>query len=240
MALSYIGCRLYRGQKHKYNDVMKLTTRRSEAGAISGATIAIIGLSVALLAAGWFGVWSFINYNDQKTDVDARVALAVAEAKKEQSEADEAKFEKERNALTRQFVGPEDYGRLSFNYPKSWSVFVENDASKGGVYKAYLHRDVVPAISDSQQYMLRVVIEEKGYDAVISQYESRVKRGDLKSSTASFNGHTGTRLDGNFTKNIRGAAVIFKVRDKTVTLYTDADQYKPDFEAIVKSTDFNQ
>ena len=52
-------------------------------------------------------------------------------------------------------------------------------------------------------------------------------------------GNTGTRLDGNFSKNIRGAAVIYKVRDKTATVRTDANEtFKADFNKIIQTINF--
>ena len=75
---------------------------------------------------------------------------------------------------------------------------------------------------------------------VVKTYQEKVKKGDLRSSATSANGHNGTRLDGTFSKDIRGAAVIYQIRDKTVTLRTDADTFKPDFEALIKTLDFNQ
>lgn len=213
---------------------------RHEVGSSNPYLIATIVLVVLFVGAGSFAIWSFVNYNEQKSNVDAKVSLAVAEAKRVQVEEDERKFAEREKQPNRVFVGPEDYGRLTFSYPKTWSTYVDRDASKGGAYQAYLHRDVVPPVSSVQQYMLRVSIEDKNYDNVIRTYEGRVEKGQLRSSTASFNGHTAARFDGDLTNNIRGAAVVFKVRDKTVTLQTDADQFKSDFDALVETINFNQ
>jgi len=100
----------------------------------------------------------------------------------------------------------------------------------------------VPSVSNAntQQYALRVTIESKDYDKVIASYESLVKKGDLKSSAVSVNGNNGTRLNGSFSKDIRGSAVIYKIRDKTVTLRTDADTFKPDFDALITTIKFNE
>jgi hypothetical protein len=95
-------------------------------------------------------------------------------------------------------------------------------------------------VSASQQYSLRVTIEEKNYDTVISGYSSLVKKGDLRSSAVSVDGNNGTRFDGSFSKDIRGSAVVYKIRDKTVTLRTDADTFKPDFDALIMTVKFNQ
>ena len=210
-----------------------------EAGAISGSMIAIIGLVVLVLGAGSLAIWAYVNYSEQKTNVDGKISLAVAEAKKEQSDVDEAKFAEREKEPNRQFVGPDDYGRLTFNYPKTWSVFEATDVSRGGNYEAYLNPVTVPPLGARQQFALRVIIEEKDYDQVVKSYEELVKKGDLRNTPTSANGHNGTRLDGSFSKDIRGSAVIYKLRDKTVTLRTDADTFKPDFENIIKTLDFN-
>lgn len=219
---------------------MKTYSRTHERGEVSGSLIAIIGLSVLALVAGSLAIWAYINYNEQKTNVDGKIDLAVAEAKKEQADEDEKKFAEREKEPLRQFTGPDDYGRLTFNYPKTWSVYEATDTSKSsGAYQAYLSPIVVPFVSNTQQFAIRVVIEEKDYDQVVKSYESQVEKGDLRSSATSANGHNGTRLDGNFSKHIRGSAVIYKIRDRTVTLRTDADTFKPDFEKLIKTVDFN-
>lgn len=219
-----------------------IKTRNSlQQGAIGGSVIAIIGLVILVLGSGSFAIWAYVNYQDQKTNVDGKVELAVAEAKKAQADEDEQKFAEREKEPRRQFTGPDDYGRLTFDYSKTWSVYEATDVTsgKGRTYNAYLNPVTVPPVTNQQQYALRVVIEQRDYDDVVNSYENLVKKGDLKSSSFSANGHSGARLDGNFTKDIRGSAVIFKIRDKTVTLRTDANTFKPDFEKLIKTIDFN-
>ncbi len=219
---------------------MKSTKHTRESGMIGGQTIAIIGLGVLVLILGSLAIWAIVNYQDQKTNVDDRVSVAVADGQKQQADADEAKYaERDKNPL-QSFVGPDDYGRLTFNYPKTWSVYVDKDGTNGGDYNAYLNPQVVPPIgTPDQQFALRVTIQQKDYDQVVQSYDALVKKGDLKSSSTSSQGNQGTRLDGNFSNNIRGAAVIFKSRDKTITVQTDADTFKPDFEDLIKTIQYN-
>lgn len=219
---------------------MSMYKHKNEQGGISGSMIAIIGLAVLVLLAGSAAIWAYVNYTQQKTDVQGKVDLAVAKAKNDQQTADEQKFAEREKEPNRQFVGPDNLGRLTFSYPKTWSVYVANDGSNGGTYYAYLNPVTVPPISDTQQMALRVTIEQKDYDQVVNSYQDKVKSGKLRSSATSANGHNGTRLDGDFTSDIRGAAVIYQIRDKTVTIRTDADTFKPDFEALIKTINFNQ
>jgi hypothetical protein len=218
---------------------MNTYKRKNEQGAISGSLITIISLSILFIGAGSVAIWGYVNYTEQKTNVQGKIDLAVAQAEKTQADKDEVNFDQRDKEPNRQFVGPDDYGRVTFMYPKTWSVYVAQDASSGGDYAAYLNPVSVPPVSAAQQYSLRVTILQQDYDQVVNTYEALVKKGDLSSSATSSNGNSGTRLDGNFTKDIRGSAVIYKIRDKTLVIRTDADTFKPDFENIIKTINFN-
>lgn len=221
---------------------MPPTNTTSVKKSINGWMIATIILAVLSIGLTALSIWLYMNYNDQKTNVDSKISAAVIDAKKVQADDLEAKFAEREKELNREFVGPDDYGRVTFNYPKTWSVYVSNDASRGGTFEAYLNPITVPTVSNSQQFALRVVIEQKDYDAEIATYDSLVEKGDLKASSVSFNGNSGTRLDGIFSKDIRGAAVLFKIRDKTLTIRTDAITFiaNKDFDNLIQTIKINK
>lgn len=211
----------------------------SERGAISGMQIAVIGLSVLVLGLGSFGIWAFVSYNDASSELDGKIAVAVANAKEEKGDEDEAKFAEREKQPNKVFKAPDDYCGLTFLYPKTWSAYESEQITNGGDYRAYLNPDVVPPISNSTQFALRVLIEQKDYDDVTANYDGLVTKGDLKQATTSSEGNQGMRLTGNFSKNIRGDAVIYRCRDKTITVRTDADVFKSDFESLIRTIDFN-
>ena len=192
------------------------------------------------LAATAFGVWAYLNYIDHKENVDSKVSVAVAEAVKAQADKDAADFLEKEKQPNRQFVGPDDYGRLGFDYPKTWSAYVAKDAASGGTYEVYFNPGIVPVVSQKQQFALHVMIEEKDYDKVVESYKSAVSNGELKSSSVKADEQNGTRLDGAFSKDIRGSAVIFKIRDKTVTIRSDAETFRADFDALIQTITFNK
>ena len=216
-----------------------LNTRAHEAGAANTWLIVGIIFIVTTVGLGVAFGWALMNYMDQKNNVDTKVSSAVTIAVKEQADTDAAEFEAEEKKPNRQFAGPEDFGALSFDYPKTWSTYVANDASSGSSYQAYLNPVSVPQVNGSTQYALRVTIETRDYDATLNTYTALVKKGDLTSSTVKINGVDSTRLDGAFSKDVRGSAVIIKIRDKTVTIRTDAEAFKADFDALVATIKFN-
>ena len=216
-----------------------ITSSTNEHGGIAASTLIIAGLSVFTVAFAGLSIWAFMNYMDQKNNVDSKVATAVATAEKNLGDKLEAKFiEREKEPL-KSFSGPSDYGTLSFKYPKTWSMYVSNDGSKGTGYEAFFNPVSVPSVnSNGSRYSLRVAIVNDSYEDVLDEYESLVEKGDLKSSAVKTNGQNGTRLDGNFSKDIRGAAVLYKIRDKTAIIQTDADTFKNDFNALIKTITF--
>lgn len=217
-------------------------THLSQRGGIHPSTIIIIVLALLTVGAAVFGGWAYVQYDAARTDVDGQIATAVATAKNEQAKEDEKKIQAAREEPYTQFVGPTDYGRVTFDYPRNWSVYEATDVSSGrGTYQAYLNPVVVPPINGrDNRYALRVTIEDKSYDDIIDDYRRDVENGTLSSRGFSVDGQSGTRLDGEFGRDVRGAAVVFKIRDKTLTIQTEADTFKPYFEKIIKTIQFNK
>lgn len=201
--------------------------------------LAIVFIATTLAALGG-GVWAYTNYLDQKENTDAKISTAVTTGVKDQADKDAANFLEKEKQPNRQFVGPDDYGRLAFDYPKTWSVYVNKDTSSGNTFEAYLNPASVPPVKSTTQYALRVTIVQQDVENVLASYDSSVKRGDLKATAIKADGTDGTRLDGNFTKDIRGMAVVFKIRDKTVTIRSDAETFRGDFDALVSTITFNK
>lgn len=220
-----------------------------EYGAINGAIFAIVALSVLVIVFGSFGIWSYMNYMDQKKDVDQKIDTASAAAVLKNSQNLEAKFEAREKEPMRQFSGPSDYGSLTFDYPKTWSAYQATDISNGGgvTYAAYLNPVVVPPVTntintknDSIKFAIRISIEQTTYDQSVDSYQSLIKKGALQSSVYSDGVHTGTKIVGNFSDSIYGTAVLIKMRDRTLTIRTDGDVFQNDYDALLKTVKFNE
>jgi hypothetical protein len=211
----------------------------NETGAVNPLVISNVILAILAVALGSVMVWALINYRDQKENTDQKIEAAVSVAKKEQTAQDEKDFIEREKAPYDQFVGPDDLGRITFSYPKTWSAHI-NENPADGELQAYLHPGVVPFVEQGQQFALEVKVLQRSYEQTLKTYESIVKKGDLKSSPVVVNGFNGVRLDGKFSPQIEGSMVLFKLRDKTLTVATDADAFRGDFDNIIlKSLDFN-
>lgn len=216
---------------------MRMNTSNKEAGSVNPLVISNVLVAVLAIVFAGVSIWAYANYTDQKNNVDSKIETAVSAAKKEQSDADEKIFLEREKLPTREFVGPDDLGRVSFQYPKTWSAYV---GKTGTSFEAYLNPGVVPPVSPAQPFATRVTVEDKTYDSVIKTYEARVTKKELASSPITIGEFSGIRLDGTFTKERKGSAVIFKVRDKTLTIASDAETFRTDFDnTILSSLSFN-
>lgn len=212
-----------------------------ERGSVDGWMIGAVGAAVLFVIAAALAVWMYMSFSEAKANVDTKVQLAKAEAKREQAEVDQKEFDERYKNPRIEFVGPSEYGRVSFMYPKTWSVYIDKDGSDRGDYKAYLHPKTVPPVNGkTSRFALRLEILNKDFDKVLKEYESLLKKGDLTSSSVEFNGNASTRLDGAFSKELRGSVVLMKVRDKTIRFSTDADTFKPDFKMVLDTVKFVQ
>lgn len=202
-------------------------------GIVIGALVIIMGVFIGLF------VWKNGEFADLEDNFDLKIAEAVSNAKTEQAFADAEEAKKD----VRQFTGPTDYGQLSFDYPKTWSLYVESDASKGGDFVAYLNPIEIEPVSDSTVYALRVTIKDKDFESVTKEYQRPLEKGELSVETVTVgeNEVTANRYTGVIPgTDLNGIIVIFKIRDKTAVLRTDSVLMDSDFQTILNSVKFNE
>lgn len=211
---------------------------RHEQGSIGAPIITATVLGVVAVLLGAFGIWAFMNYMDQKNNVDAKIVDAVAIAQTEQKADDEIVFAEREKSPVKKFTGPDDFGKVTFDYPKTWSVFIGEDNK--AKYESYFHPNAVVAPARKVPYALRLTISGEQYETALKGYQAKVAAGDLKASPVTVNGQVGTRLDGEFSPTVKGAMVLLKIRDKTITIYTEAEDYLTDFDStVIPSLTFN-
>ncbi len=204
----------------------------------------VIIVILSILTVSFFGlfIWKLMEWSEVSTDVDGQIAVAVAAAKDEQATADEQEFLEREKYPYQTFSGPSDYGQLSFQYPKTWSVYVASDASRGGDFEAYLNPVQVNTVSKDTINALRVKIRDKDFESVAAEYQKYVDARDSKLSMSSvtFNNITANKYTGTIpTTDLNGYIVIFKIRDKTAVLQTDSVFFEAEFNKLLETVQFN-
>src|SRR5574344_873321 len=131
-------------------------------------TIIIIVLAVFTATFLCLFVWMYINWNNAKTDVEGQVKVAVAENQNEIQTKLENEYNEREKYPYSTFGGVVslDYGSLTFEYPKTWSLYVESDGSSSKDFKAYLNPGQVNTVDDQTIMALRVSILNEATDVV--------------------------------------------------------------------------
>jgi len=213
-------------------------TKKSHANLIE--TILLVVMSIVAIIFIWLYVQKLIQYKTLSDNIDTQINSAKAVAIAENTTELEKQFEEREKSPYEEFTGPEDYGRFSFMYPKTWSVYIAKDATNGGDFEAYLNPKEVLPVSNTTINALRVRIRDESFDNVVKSYESSLKNGKLTLKTDTVGGVLANIYTGEIANNMRGAIMVLKVRDKTVILQTDAETFLDDFYRILDSVSLKE
>ena len=216
-------------------EIEHLTKKTKKGNLIQNSVIAGLAILMILFAALFFMKAS--EYNELSDDIDTTVASQVAELADARLTALEKEFDERDKKPYSSFVGPEDYGRLQFSYPRTYSMYVTSDASDGKDYQAYFHPNQILAIDGNHAYALQLDIMNSSYDTVITEYENDAS---LTRRSYTVNGQNAAYFTGTLPgTEFDGYVVVIKIRDKTVVLKTYDSIFKQDFDNIIDSITFN-
>lgn len=201
-------------------------------------TVILVVVSlIAVLFIGLF-VWKYLEWDAVRTDIEGQIDAAVAIAVSENTEKLEAEFTEREKYPYKTFTGPSDYGSLSFEYPKTWDVYIARDASDGGDFEAYFNPGEVQPVSNSTINALRVTIRTASFDNAIRSYDNGVKNGRVTLTTRNIGNAVGNVYSGQLSSNIQGIITIFKLRDKVVTIQTDASLFSEEYYSLLDTITF--
>ncbi|MBR3177631.1 hypothetical protein IKF27_02395 [Candidatus Saccharibacteria bacterium] len=184
-------------------------------------------------------IWMYNKWNDTDSNVQGQINSAVAIARSEATEKAEREFEEREKNPYKIFSGPADFGSLTFEYPKTWSLYEEEDASTNNDFSAYLNPDKVPPVDSNNPIALRVMILNESYDSYIQSYQSKVEDDSMTLTVSPVGGTNANIYKGRLDNDFQGIAAILKIRDKTVVMQTDALLYETEFNHILSTVSYN-
>lgn len=211
--------------------------KRNQDGAVNGLVVSLIFAVVMLIAATVFGAWAYMSRQDYKNNTDAKIKDAVVIAKQEESTAKDKQFvEKEKNPL-RTYKGPDSYGAVTIEYPKTWSAYVEDTGNSSTPVNGYFHPSYVPSADDqNSSFALRIQVTNQPYAQTLTRYESLQKSGKTRVSPyvlPKVPSAVGVKVTGEIENGKNGTMVILPLRAGTVMLWSEGTQYQSDFQNII-------
>lgn len=208
-----------------------------------GLLIGLIVAVVLLIGAIVFGVWSFMERQTYKNETDRIVAEEVEAAVAANTETLEAEFEQREKEPLTTYSGPSALGSIRISYPKTWSAHaIENDRGNTPL-EGYFHPNYVPDVSGDENIALSIEVVNRDYESSISQFDRAVNRNEVSVSpidAVNVSGVLGTRIDGEIDRDTQGSVVLFELRDKTLVLRTESNEFIDDFNSIIlENLEFN-
>lgn len=198
-------------------------------GIMNPLAIPLVLAVLVLIAASVMAVMYYTKFVEQRDRNQPVIDAAVAEAEANQAEKLESQFVEREKLPTKNYTSPAELGSVKLTFPKTWSSYVDTTKSGGMDFQG--HPNYVP--SDNVNYALRMSVVDRPFAAEVKSYDSSVKKGELRASAVRVSGTTGTRLDGFLEKDQEGSMVIFPLRDKTLRVWTESNEFRSDFNNIV-------
>lgn len=211
--------------------------KHNQDGAVSGLGVSLVLAIVLLLASIGFGYWAFSSRQDYKDHSDAKVDAAVKTAVAQESSLKDQQFAEEVKNPVATYNGPEASGSLKIRYPKTWSVYVDDDGSgPQPTLDVYFNPSFVPPIgAQSATFAMRVQVIGRSYSDVVQGYTGP------QAGKVTVSAYTlprlpkvvGVKVVGAITRQTEGTMVILPLRSQTIEIETDGTQFVNDFNKYV-------
>lgn len=208
--------------------------KHNQDGAVNALLLPLILASLFLIGALVFGVWAFGERQDYKNNVDQKIAAAVTVAKKQEAAAKDSQYAEAAKRPLKTYNGPEQFGSIVLQYPKTWSGYVADGASGSAALDGYFHPNVVPDVGvETNAFALRLQVVDTAYSEVLQDYNDAEGVTITPFSLAKLPKVIGVRINGQIEDQKKGSMIVLPVRDKTLKVYTESDAYLNDFNANI-------
>ncbi|HSX17148.1 MAG TPA: hypothetical protein VLH86_03550 [Patescibacteria group bacterium] len=209
-----------------------------EAGTVNILLVALIAAGVIALGLAGFGLWAFGSRQDYKNNSDKKSAAASAVTKEQTQKDDAAQYAEEAKNPLKTHVGPDAFGSVTIQYPKTWSGYViEHNNNSGTPMNDYFNPDLVHDTTDvNNAYALRVQIVQTSYSQVMSAYKGLAE--SKKVAVAPYKlpkvpSVVGSRVDGQIAAQKQGSMIVLPLRNMTLEISTESQDFEPDFNTII-------
>lgn len=200
--------------------------------------IPIILAVVMLLVAIVFGALCIMyiqKYNKAQTNVNQERRDAATIAKQEQKQVDEKEFAERQKQPFRTYQAPAVLGAIKAEFPRDWNVYAIEDEKASDQLDIYMYPGIVRAPqSSTEPYAFRIRLSKQLYTQSLNKFQADIKNGTITASSVTVSGITGTKLVGEIQRNRSGVLILLPVRDKTLSLWTESNNYVNDFNGIIQ------
>ncbi len=198
--------------------------------------IPLIIFILLFLGASGFALWAYSGMQDYKNNVDGKIKDAVEIAKQQTATEKDKEFVEEEKKPYKEYKSPSTFASVNIIYPKTWAAFVTETDKASVPVDGYFHPQFVPGLQSGTDFALKVQVSNQSYDQELKQLEPKVKQGKVRISpykAPKVPEELGARIEGEINTGQKNIMVLFKVRDKTLKISTESEQFRGDFDNII-------
>jgi multidrug efflux pump subunit AcrA (membrane-fusion protein) len=211
--------------------------KHNQDGAVNGLVISLVFALLLLAGALGFAGWAFSSRQDYKNHSDNKVATAVAAAKQQEGTVKDAQAAEAAKQPLRTYNGPQAYGSLVVNFPKTWSAYVDDTGTGSALVDGYFAPNVVPAITGQNSvFALRVQVLDQAYSQVLQTFSGQQQAGKLTVSAYALPklpNVVGVEVVGQISNNTNVTMIVLPLRSDTLEVWTEGSQYLSDFNSNI-------
>lgn len=203
--------------------------------------VPLVAVSVVLTFALGFGLWAFAGRQDYKNNVDAKIQNAVEAANETLAAEKDAEFAEREKSPFVTYAGSATFGTLTITYPRTWSAYIDESGKGSAPLSGYLHPRFVPATNSETNFAFRFEVVDTAYDSVLKTFDAGTKTGKVKVSgyrAPKVDSVLGARIEGEIVARKQGVLVLLPIRDKTIKVWTEGQEFRTDFTAILETLSF--
>jgi hypothetical protein len=212
-------------------------------GQSSGLVISMILVSILFVVALIFGFWAYSSRQDYKNNVQGKINTAVTAADAKQQAVDNTTYNQKYKYPLNTYDGPEAYGSIVMQYPKSWSGYLNVDGSNsqqggsGALLDGYFNQGTVPSINDSGATIaVHLQVLGQSYSQVLQNISNTQGVTSVVYTLPKLASVVGVEVSGNLSGSSTGTnetMVILPDRSDTIELSTEGSQNLSDFNSII-------
>ncbi|MDP9129323.1 MAG: hypothetical protein M3N35_02975 [Candidatus Binatota bacterium] len=207
--------------------------KHNQDGAVNGLVVSLVFAVLLLIGALGFGGWAFSERQDYKNNVDTKIQTAEEAARQKESAVKDRQFAEEAKKPLKAYQGPEAYGSLLVNFPKTWSAYVDDSTTSGTVLNGFFSPGTVPSATDEKSvFALRVQVVSQSYAEVLRSFEGQQEEGALTVSAYALPRLpkvVGVKATGELTEGKTVTMIVLPLRSQTLQIWTEGNQYLADF-----------
>lgn len=223
--------------------------KHNQNGSVNGVGISLIIALVLLVGTATFGIWAFMSRIDYKNHSDQKAHAAVVAQQSQDVVVEKAQLAQDQKQPYYTFQGPSQYGGISFQYPKTWSGFVNGlSPSNPGLLDGYFNPGILTSVNDGTAiFALRIKVLNQAYAQTAQAFNAQV--GGKKGITAKpyslplVPNVVGLEVSGALNVVPAGSTatmIVLPERTYTIEVWTDGTTNLGDFNnTILKNFSFS-